>query len=477
MRDDARLQAAIDLLDAIAGSARPADGTASAFFRDRRYIGSKDRRAVSERVWGVLRAWARLAWWTREAAAETWMRGQRPEWDTIRPRARMLAYLVLVEGMGPQAVAALCSGEHHAPRALNEQEMTLLRFMKGKPLTHDAMPTWVRGEVPEWIAPRLEVLYGVALPALLVALTKEAPVDIRANTLKGSRDDVQALLAAEGIASTAGDWSPLALRLEGRANLGASEAFRQGFFDVQDEGSQLVALLADARPGLSVVDFCAGAGGKTLLMAAQMQNKGRIVACDVSQGRLDRSADRLKRAGAHNVTRRVLATESDKWVKRSKGSYDRVLVDAPCSGTGTWRRNPDAKWRLTTTDVNELATLQSSILRSAARLLKVGGRLTYATCSLLPEENEMRIDAFLAEHEGQYRLVHIPELWAEVVGDGIPCPVEGGTLRLDPAHHATDGFFVAVLERLPEANRAEAPAEPTAEGSAQAVDEENAPQD
>ena len=220
--------------------------------------------------------------------------------------------------------------------------------------------------------------------------------------------------------------------------------FRDGRVEVQDEGSQLVALLVDARPGQAVVDYCAGAGGKTLALAARMENKGRLLALDVSAGRVDRATQRLRRAGVHNVTRRLLEGESDKWLKRNAASFDRVLVDAPCSGTGSWRRNPDAKWRLRPEDLTELVAKQAAILASAARLTKPGGRLVYATCSLLAAENDRQVEAFLATHAG-WRVVPVAEVWTSVLG--TPCPTDGPWLHLTPAQHGTDGFFAAVLER------------------------------
>jgi 16S rRNA (cytosine967-C5)-methyltransferase len=225
--------------------------------------------------------------------------------------------------------------------------------------------------------------------------------------------------------------------------LTAQTAFREGLVEVQDEGSQLLALLTDARPGQAVVDFCAGAGGKTLALAAAMENKGRLVACDVNQRRAERAMLRLRRAGVHNVTRRLLEGESDKWVKRHGGTFDRVLVDAPCSGSGTWRRNPDAKWRLTPAGLDELVSLQGRILDSAARLVRPGGRLVYATCSVLADEDEARVEAFLASHPN-FRLIPLPEVWSAAVGGA--CPVEGPMLRLTPARTNTDGFFAAVME-------------------------------
>lgn len=445
MRDDARIQAAIDLLSEVVESPRPADGVASEFFRSRRYIGSKDRRAVADRMWGVMRRWARLSWWVRWAMAQ--IGEDAPEWDRVPVRWKVIADLVLSDGWTLPAIEERFTGDKFAPHPLGPREKAMIRALKGRPLNAKEMPAWVRGEVPEWVVPRLEHLYGEHLPDLLASLDAEAPTDLRVNTLKTNLEEAVAELAGEQVEAVPTLWSPLALRLESRVNLPATKAFRDGLVEVQDEGSQLVALLTDARPGMAVCDFCAGAGGKTLGLAARMENKGRLTACDVSAGRMDRSAQRLKRAGVHNVTRHVLSSEHDKWVKRHKGTYDRVLVDAPCTGSGTWRRNPDAKWRLTEEGLAELTERQASILASAARLVKPGGRLVYATCSLLPEENDAQVGRFLEAQGEAFRVVPVPAIWAEAVGSER-CPVEGGYLHLDPARHGTDGFFVAVLERV-----------------------------
>jgi 16S rRNA (cytosine967-C5)-methyltransferase len=234
------------------------------------------------------------------------------------------------------------------------------------------------------------------------------------------------------------------MRVEGRPPLSTRKAFLDGLVEVQDEGSQLVALLAEAAPGMRVCDFCAGAGGKSLAIAAAMGNRGHIVACDISGPRLDGATRRLRRAGVHNVERKHLDSERDQWVKRHAGGFDRVLVDAPCSGTGTWRRNPDGKWSLTPEDINELVALQQRILDSAARLVKPGGRLIYATCSLLPAENERQAEAFLAGRSG-FKALRVPEIWARAIGG--ECPSGNTYLHLSPARHSTDGFFVAVFER------------------------------
>jgi 16S rRNA (cytosine967-C5)-methyltransferase len=277
------------------------------------------------------------------------------------------------------------------------------------------------------------------------------------NSLKADRPAAKAALAAEGIEAAETPLSPLGLRLKSRAPLSGTEAFKQGLIEPQDEGSQLAALLVDARPGQRVVDFCAGAGGKSLALAAQMANKGRLVACDTSEARLKRAAQRLKRAGAFIVERRPLSSERDKWVKRAasakggKGSlFDRVLVDAPCTGTGTWRRNPDQKWRTAERDLFRLMETQGAILESAARLVVPGGRLVYVTCSWLREENEAQIERLLNERP-DFFAYPIRDVWDETVGalGGGDCPAADGAtnLRLTPLEQGVDGFFVAVLGR------------------------------
>jgi 16S rRNA (cytosine967-C5)-methyltransferase len=247
-------------------------------------------------------------------------------------------------------------------------------------------------------------------------------------------------------------YAPNGLRLRKRLSVVAGDAFQNGLVEVQDEGSQLVAALVDARPGMQVADYCAGAGGKTLAMAAGMNNKGRVVAMDVYESRLDRSAQRLRRAGAHNVERRALQTkdggaDNRKWLKRQRAAFDRVLVDAPCTGTGTWRRNPDGRWTLRPKDLEELVPKQAEILDAASRLVKPGGGLVYATCSILPAENERQIEAFLGRHP-EFELVPVEHLWPEAVGTDAPAQAPGNPyLRLSPLVHGTDGFFAAAMVR------------------------------
>jgi len=423
-----RLEAAIELLGAIeAAPARPADGVANDFFRARRFIGSSDRRAISERAWGVLRTWRRLSWWLRDAPVS----------------ARLLvAGSLLTDGWSMSAVGHAFSGGRFAPAPLDPGELRVLAPIEGHTLDHPAMPEAVRFEVPDWLLPRLSARFGSALGAELAALLSAAPLDLRVNPLKGTRLHARAALAGEGLATEPTPLSPWGLRIEGRRPVTSGKAFQSGLVEIQDEGSQLIAALVGAAPGMRVVDWCAGAGGKTLALAAAMQNRGQIVACDVSEARLDGAVRRLRRAGVHNVERHLL-TAGDKWAKRRAGAFDRVLVDAPCTGTGTWRRNPDARLRLTESDLQELLPKQAGILDSAQSLVRKGGCLVYATCSLLEEENEAQVSGFLARHPG-FVLVPLRRAWTL----DVPPPGPGDFLSLTPARHGTDGFFAAVMERI-----------------------------
>jgi 16S rRNA (cytosine967-C5)-methyltransferase len=299
----------------------------------------------------------------------------------------------------------------------------------------------VRLEVPDWVLPYLQRRFGDALAAEMAALGGEAPLDLRVNLLKATREAALAALAAEGIEAVPTPLSPWGLRIAGRRPVSTGAAFRDGLVEIQDEGSQLVAALVGARPEMRVADWCAGAGGKTLALAMTMDNRGHIAACDVSAPRLEGAVRRLRRAGVHNVERHLVEA-GDKWAKRRAGSFDRVLVDAPCTGTGTWRRNPDGRLRLRAADLAELLPKQAAILGQAASLVRSGGRLVYATCSVLPEENEAQVDAFLAAHP-DFAVVPLSRAWTL---PGAP-PGPGPFLALTPRAFGTDGFFAAVLER------------------------------
>lgn len=418
-----QLAAAIDLLGLIEADPRPADAVANHFFRTRRFIGGGDRRAVSTLVWGVLRTRRHLGWWLDYCRAPH------------TPRL-LLATQALFTGQTPNKIAAAFLSGRYGPPTLESDEMAVLEKLSTRTLEHPDMPEAVKFEVPDWILPKLRAQFGPTLAAEMAAMNEPAPLDLRVNLLKGNRDDALLALAAERLTAEPTIYSPWGLRLKNRQSITTGKAFQEGLVEIQDEGSQLIALSLDAQPGMRVADFCAGAGGKTLAIAMGMGNKGHIVACDVSEPRLEGAIKRLRRAGVHNAERHLLEP-GDKWVKRQEKKFDRVLVDAPCTGTGTWRRNPDARLRLTEQDLAELIAKQADILERAQKLVKPGGKLVYATCSVLQDENEAQSEAFMARH---------PEF--------TPLPLEAPealcgsqTLRLSPAKHGTDGFFAAIMVR------------------------------
>ena len=439
MTPTARLAAAIDLLFQMeATPKRPADAVANNFFRERRYIGGGDRRAVSTQVWSVLRAWRRLEWWLTKAGG------------AARPRL-LVGALSVLEGRPVESLQRAFSGGRYAPDTLEPAEARVLRALEGHTLDHPDMPEAVALEVPDWLLPLLRAQFGDQTHAEIAALTEAATLDLRVNLLRGSRESAQAALSGEGIETEPTPLSPWGLRVPSRVPVMATKAFKAGLVEIQDEGSQLVVQAAGAAPEMRVLDYCAGAGGKTLGLAMTMLNRGHIVACDVSEARLDGAVRRLRRAGVHNVERHLLSS-GDKWAKRRAASFDRVLVDAPCTGTGTWRRNPDARLRLTETDLAELTAKQATILDQAASLVRPGGRLVYATCSVLREENAAQIEAFLARNAAFSVLdLRDPETLAAPIAPAA-LSSDAPYLRLTPRLHGTDGFFTAVLRRAAPAN-------------------------
>ena len=432
MTPSARIAASIELLDLLAGSGRPADVEMATYFRARRFIGSKDRSDIAERVYRLLRHRARIGWWLDRLS--------HPD----EPRARVIAELLLSNGLSAEEAAQRFDGSRYGPEPLSEPERKLADALDGQAAAPADMPAAIRCECPDWAAGSLQAAFGERFEDELSALLAPAPFDLRVNAFKADREGIAESLRKDDIDVSPTPLSPVGLRVAGRSPLAGHRFYREGVVEVQDERSQIVALLLDARPGQQVVDFCAGAGGKALAVAAGMQGKGRVVACDVDGSRLSRSKERLHRSGLHNIETKLLRSERDPWISRQKGKFDRVLVDAPCSGSGAWRRHPDARWR--PVDLPELTDLQDRILAGASRLTKPGGLLVYATCSLLPDENQHRVDAFLRAH-GDYEPVPVREVWSGAIGG--ECPTTDSTLLLTPARHGTDGFFVAVLRRKP----------------------------
>ncbi len=404
-----------NLLRELLRSDYPADAVVSRYFRENRELGHADRGFVAETVFAVLRR-------RRSLMARCG--------DPAVPRRLLLVALACVRGWNQRELAAV----------LKEKEAEWFGAAKG--MKTSDMPPAVRCDLPDWLYESLVKQLGEEeTEALALALNQPAPLDLRVNSLKTDRATVLAQFSADGIDATAGTFSPLAIRLGEKPALSQHPVFINGGVEVQDEGSQLLGYLLAPRRGEMVVDFCAGAGGKTLLLGALMNNSGRLYAFDVSDKRLANMKPRLARSGLSNVHPVRIEHERDAKVKRLAGKIDRVLVDAPCSGLGTLRRNPDLKWRQGEDSIVELSRKQAAILAAAATLVKKGGRLVYATCSLLAEENDAVVDAFLAAHP-QFVQRSAEETLAK---QGIA--VAGDRLRLLPNRHNTDGFFAAVLER------------------------------
>jgi 16S rRNA (cytosine967-C5)-methyltransferase len=431
MTPAARLSAAIELIDTIDAQRVPAAKALKEWGTAHRYAGSGDRAAISGLIWDVLR---------RQSSSAYLM-------DDDTARARVLGMLHLERGMDVDAVAALCDGGRFAPEPLSDAERTALasRSLQGA-------PAHIAGDYPEWLDSHLAKVFGDDRVAEATAMASRAPLDLRVNTLKTSRDKMLPRLKHLGANET--PWSPLGLRIELGAdarNVGihAEEDFVKGGIEVQDEGSQLAALFSGAKPGEQVIDLCAGAGGKTLALAAMMQGKGRLIATDRDKRQLAPIHERLSRAGVHNCDVRTPKGDADP-LSDIKGSADLVVIDAPCTGTGTWRRNPDAKWRMRPGALEVRLKDQAEVLDRAAPLVKPRGRIAYITCSVLPVENGEQVAAFLARHR-EFSIVP-PEQTAAVLWDraeafaaaALQSP-EGWLMT--PRRTGTDGFFVSILVR------------------------------
>jgi 16S rRNA (cytosine967-C5)-methyltransferase len=437
MKPGSRIQAAIEVLELMEATwekkrSAPMDAILNEYFKARRYIGSKDRGAIAALVYEV----------TRNGGAIQWHLEQMNR--AANPRRVVMAALILIRRLGWEEVSALFTGEKYAPARLDDAERGTLQKLEDLELHDPRMQLPVRYNFPDWMTGRLEEAFGEALPEAMQALSQEAPVDLRVNTLKcpGVAELIHAL-DKEGYTASPTPHSPVGVRLHQRFAAFNTQAFKDGWFEMQDEGSQIAALLVEAKPGEKVIDFCAGAGGKTLAIAATMQNKGRILAWDSSAARLKQMQKRLARAGVSNVVTHVLTDESDPFIKRHKDSADWVVVDAPCSGSGTWRRNPDLKWRFTPEDLQEVKALQASILASAARLVRPGGRLVYITCSVFADENLQQVKQFIETH-ARFKVAPVGKIWNTLAKES-----EGGIphLRLSPHEDGTDGFFAVVLTR------------------------------
>lgn len=400
----------------------PADAVVSRFFRQQRQLGQRERAVLAETAYGVLRHKRRFEHLAQDGPGGTGARTRR---------------LTLLALAAPRA---------HWQDALNPNERDWLAHCDA--IATADLPEACQHNLPDWLASTLQQTLGAEFNDLAAALLQPAPLDLRVNTWRSKRPQALQALQEADIRATPTPHSPWGLRVTGKPALQKLKVFTDGLVEVQDEGSQLLALLLDARRGEMVADFCAGAGGKTLALGAEMRNTGRLYAFDVSAHRLDALGPRLARSGLSNVHPVAIAHERDERIKRLRGKLDRVLVDAPCSGLGTLRRNPDLKWRQSPESVQELVLKQQAILASAASLLKPGGRLLYATCSLLQDENETVVQAFEQAHPDFEPLLAIDVLTQLKVPEAAPlCSSDGRFLRLWPHRHATDGFFAALWQR------------------------------
>jgi 16S rRNA (cytosine967-C5)-methyltransferase len=422
MHPKALLDACSELVRLTLKFDHPADAIVSRFFRDNRGLGPRERATLAETVYTVLR--------------------KKLLFDHLAP-----------SGSGPKerrlAILGFYGPGDFLRSALSDQEKRWLDQCEAvKP--EDLMERH-RHNLPEWLVQPLKDQLGGEFWPLVDSLNLGAGLDLRVNTFKAKRSDVQKELQQAGIKAVPTPYSPWGLRIAGKPALNKNDAFVRGDFEVQDEGSQLLAMLLDAKRGEMVVDFCAGAGGKTLAIGAAMRSTGRLYAFDTSAHRLDSFKPRMARSGLSNVHPAAIAHERDDRVKRLSGKMDRVLVDAPCTGLGTLRRNPDLKWRQTMAGVDEMAVKQTAILQSAARMVKPGGRLVYATCSVLPQENEAIADAFAAANP-DFVALSAGQVLGDLKVEGAPSLCSGGEdgqlyLRLWPHRHATDGFFAAVWQK------------------------------
>jgi 16S rRNA (cytosine967-C5)-methyltransferase len=431
MTPAAKLSAAIELIEAIDTQRVPAAKALKEWGTAHRYAGSGDRAGIAGLVWDVLRRRASSAWIMNS--------------DT--PRARVLGMLKAERKMDVEAIAALCDGGRFSPEPLSDAELAALSSR-----TVDDAPAHIAGDYPEWLDGHLTAVFGDDRVAEATAMASRAPLDLRVNTLKAKREKVLGSVKHLGAVET--PWSPMGLRIDLGADarnpgIHAEEDFIKGAIEVQDEGSQLAALLSGAKPGEQVIDLCAGAGGKTLALAAMMQGKGRLIATDSDKRQLAPIHERLSRAGVHNCDIRTPKGPDDT-LNDIHASADLVVIDAPCTGTGTWRRNPDAKWRIRPGALEVRIKDQIEVLDRAVDLVKPGGRLAYITCSVLPRENNDQIRAFIAR-QPDFSVVPVEQvtsaLWdkAEAFAAATLHSPEG--LLMTPRRTGTDGFFVSVLRR------------------------------
>jgi 16S rRNA (cytosine967-C5)-methyltransferase len=429
MRLGGRIQASIEVLTDILDRKTPATMALRDWGKAHRFAGSKDRSAIGNYVHDALRCKSSLGF----------------RMDDDSPRSLALASAVFMGGKSIDELIEAFDGDPHAPTPLMEAERENLT---GK-ISLDSAPDWIQADVPEWIWPAFENNFAEEAITEGQALTARPPLDLRVNTIKAKRDSVLKSLNVKDLKPT--EISPIGIRIDAKPgdgrlpNVQVEPEYQTGDIEIQDEGSQIVSLLIDAKPGEKVLDYCAGGGGKSLALAADMENQGSVFGFDIDKRRLSPLYQRAQRAGASIIDVRQPPSEN---LKNLVGRMDRVLIDAPCTGVGTWRRKPDAKWRLSEDALERRNNEQRSVLNSAKGFVRPGGLLFYVTCSMLAEENEAQVYAFL-EGNDNFALLSAGEVWEEKFGAEAPKPwsADGCTLTLSPASTDTDGFFFAVMER------------------------------
>ena len=429
MKLPGRLSAAIDVLQLIEERHLPAKNALAEWGRANRFAGSKDRAAIGNLVFDILRNKSSLAW----------------EMDDDSPRALTLAGAVHLWGEDVDELSHAFEEDKFAPATITEKEKKSLTSKR-----NEAAPAWVSANIPEWLYHAVSAQFKDGFEVEARAFSKRAPIDIRVNTLKSNREKLQNAFskynANETMFSPFGLRLPAALKEKKSPNIEADAEHGKGWFEVQDEGSQIASLLTNAKEGDQVLDYCAGAGGKTLALSSIMNNKGQIHAYDDDKHRLRPIFERLKRAGCRNV--QTLEAGNEAQLELLKNDMDIVLVDAPCTGTGTWRRHPDAKWRLSEKSLEDRQNEQREVLRKAAGHVKPGGKLVYVTCSLLPSENKEQVETFLSEEQA-FTPLKFKEQWQQ---SGNNAELKSATgddvfLTLTPNTHKTDGFFIAILQK------------------------------
>lgn len=417
----ARIQAVIEIVEKVTTHFFPADRACAHYFRNNRFVGSKDRLFIGNMVFDVFRYWGFLQWLLE---------------NDLSPRHSVLLFSLINKKQSLHELDQALAGSNNFIKPLNHYESDLLTKCLLRTQNHH-IPSWARFNFPQWMENELKESLGNHFEREAEQFMTNAPMTLRTNVLKASREELLKAIRLEQPACQTTHFSPWGIVCHERWRADQHPAFRAGHFEVQDEASQICAFVVDAKPGEKVLDYCAGAGGKTLALAALMRNKGQLYATDIDSVKLEETQKRLRRNGVHNAQCRLLDGATHKWLAKHASTFDRVLVDAPCSGSGTWRRNPDAKWKLTPNALANLQTTQAMLLEQTHKLIKPGGYLIYSTCSFFQSENQKQIEHFLDKHKDFCPVA--PNIDSQLL--------KGHFMQSLPSQHGMDGFFAAVLQK------------------------------